>query len=236
MIQIRAFKATDEPEACLQFLEGHRKVLEEFNLSNITTNTPLWIHHEGTFVVIAEYQGIIIGGVRMQIADGVFPLPVEDAVAHFDNKIYGLIADKINDGGACELCGLWNARILPPNLGLTIMMSIAAVSLSTKLQTKNIFSICAGYTLLPAMKMGMIVQKSVGNNGEFVYPNSKFKARVLCMNGNTLETTNPEYRDKLLLLRNNPSLATSIMLDNKEMIINYDLKLGKWQKQNSVLI
>jgi hypothetical protein len=228
MIKIRAFKATDEPATCHQFLDGHVKVLAEFNLENISTNTPKWITHNGTYVVIAEYNGEVIGGVRMQIADRTFPLPVEEAVAHFDPKIYTLIADKMADGGACELCGLWNARILPPNLGLTRMMSAAAISLANAICVKNVFAICAGYTLGTAMKMGFVIQKSVGHNGEFVYPNSSFKARVLCMDGFALDTSNIENKTEILSLRNNPDLVTNFVIEGTDVPVVYDLSLKQY--------
>jgi hypothetical protein len=225
MILIRAFKAIDEPQTCEAFLAGHRKVLEEFNLSNISTNTPAWISHEGTYVVIAEYKGEIIGGARIQKVDNNFPLPVEEAVAHFDSKIYDLIKEKNENGGACELCGLWNSRTLPPSLGLTRTVSIAAVSICEALKLKNIFAICAGYTLYPAMKMGMVIQKQVGNNGEFIYPNSSFRARVLCMDGFTLDSSNPEFKHDINNLKQNPEYNGTIQIEEATEIIQFKLVL-----------
>jgi hypothetical protein len=227
MIIIRAYRAIDEPETCAEFLLGHRRVLEEFNLENISTNTPKWISHENTYVVIAEYNGEIIGGVRMQIVDDSFPLPLEEAVAHFDSKIYNLVTEKNRDGGASELCGLWNSRKIPPNIGLTRIISAAAISLSNSLSVKNVFAICAGYTLGTAIKMGFVIQKSVGNNGEFVYPNSNFKARVLCMNGETLATSALDYKREIMSFRNNPNHETNIFVEGENIKIKYQLNLNK---------
>jgi hypothetical protein len=232
MITIRAFKATEEMETCLQFLEGHRKVLEEFNLANISTNTPKWINHEGSYVVIAEYNNEIIGGARMQLVDDKMLLPVQEAVAHFDPKINDLVKDKNNNGGACELCGLWNARTLPPNLGLTRLVSIAAVSLAEQLNIKNIFAICAGYTLYPAIRMGMVVQKNVGNNGEFIYPNSNFRARVLCMDGLTLETSNEEFRNEINNLKLNPNFKTILKINDTSLPLQFNLALKEMSYGN----
>ena len=226
MISIRAFKATDEPETCHRFLEGHRKVLEEFNLANISSNTPTWMQHANTYVIIGEYNGQMIGGARMQIADGTIPLPVQDAVAHYDSKINNLVHDKMADGGASELCGLWNARTLPPNLGITLKISRAAVSIANQIQTKNVFAICAGYTLQPAMRMGMQIQKSVGNNGEFIYPNSNFKARVLCMDGYSLATANAEFRQEMETIRKDKNFITTIQLEQEEVSLAYSLDLA----------
>ncbi len=225
MIVIRAYRATGDLNLNQAFLDGHQKVLEEFNLSNISTNTPKWFTHNNTIVLVVEYNGSLIGGARIQIVDDELSLPVIDAVAHFDEKIYSLVAEKKDDGGACELCGLWNARVLPPNLGLTRMVSVAAVSIVNQLNIKNIFAICAGYTLYPAMRMGMVIQKSVGENGEFVYPNSNFRARVLCMNGFTLETSNAEFKRDILEVRSNPTLETTITIEGIEVPLKYNLVL-----------
>jgi hypothetical protein len=220
MITIRAFKAVDEPHTCELFLKGHRKVLEQFNLENISTNTPRWITHPNTYVYIAEQDGELLGGVRMQIADGNFPLPAEDAVSHMDPKIHDLVNEKSANGGASELCGLWNARTLPPSLGLTKIMSYAAVSTAEKIKTKHVFAVCAGYTLYTAMRLGMVIQKSVGNNGEFVYPNSNFRARVLCMDAYSLETSSIEFKESMLALKNNPNLVLHIPTENVEIQFN----------------
>jgi hypothetical protein len=225
MIRIRAYKASSDQETCQRFLDGHRKVLEEFNLESISTNTPRWISHDDTYVVVAEYKGELVAGARLQLVDNKYPLPVQDAVAHYDPKIHTLISEKQADGGACELCGLWNARTLPPNLGITRLVSVAAVSMVDQLNIKNIFAICAGYTLYPAMRMGLVIQKQVGNNGEFTYPNSNFRARVLCMNGLSLETSNTEFREEILSIRHNRSLRTTIHTDEQDIALSFDMDL-----------
>jgi hypothetical protein len=227
MIRIRCYKSQDDLPTSKRFLDGHRKVLEEFNLENISTNTPKWINHEGTYVIVAEYNGELIGGARLQIADNKLALPLEEAVAHYDSKILDLIKEKVNNGGACELCGLWNSRLLPPVLGITRLISTAAVSIANQINIRNIFAICAGYTLYPAMRMGMEVQKSVGNNGEFIYPNSNFRARVLCMDGISLKTSNEDFKSEILRVRDNPNFSTFINLENEPLQLNYSLHLKK---------
>lgn len=231
MIIIRAFRAIDEPETCQRYLDGHRKVLEEFNIENISTNTPRWMHHPNTYCVIGEYEGHIIGGIRVQVADGDFPLPVEDAVGHFDPKIHSLVTQYRFDAGSGELCGLWNSRRFAPNWGITMILSVAAVSICDQLQIKNLFAICAGYTLRSAMRVGFTVERSVGRNGEFVYPNSSFVARVLSMHCLTLETTTLQYKQEILALRENRELRTEININSEHLKVAYDLKLKRITSQ-----
>ncbi len=225
MIRIRAFRAIDEIEICNRFLDAHRTVLEEFNLENISTNTPRWITHPHTYVVIAEFEGDLLGGIRIQLADGDFPLPVEDAVGHYDANIYKMVEKYSNDQGVGEVCGLWNSRKLAPNIGITVLLSIAAIAICDQLKIKNLFAICAGYTLPMARRLGFEIEKSVGNNGEFVYPNSNFVARVLSMNCITLAASNVQYKSDILELRNNNNLMKKLEVNSNELEIEYSLKL-----------
>jgi hypothetical protein len=225
MINIRAFRAIDEPHTCQRFLDGHRKVLEEFNIENISTNTPKWIRHPNTYVVIGEYEGELLGGIRVQIADGEFPLPVEDAVGDFDPKIHDLVGKYMEDNGASELCGLWNSRKFAPNWGITMLLSVAAVSICDQIGVKNLFAICAGYTLRSAMRVGFQVEREVGNNGEFIYPNSNFVARVLSMNCLSLATTNAQYTEEINSLRQDRNKKSVIQINNQVLNVEYDLTL-----------
>ncbi len=225
MITIRAFRAIDELHTCNRFLEAHRRVLEEFNLENISTNTPRWIKHPNTYCVIGEYEGELVGGIRVQLADGTFPLPVEDAVGHFDANIHTLVEKYMADNGVGEVCGLWNSRKFAPNLGITVLLSIAAISIGDQLNVKNLFAICAGYTLPMARRLGFEIERSVGNDGEFIYPNSNFVARVLRMNALTLATSNAQYRSDILELRNNRKFTRTISMETGEIELKYDLDL-----------
>lgn len=225
MITIRAFRAIDELQTCNRFLDAHRKVLEEFNLENISTNTPRWINHPNTYCVIGEYQGELIGGIRIQLADGIFPLPVEDAVGHFDANIHKLVEKYRKDNGVGEVCGLWNSRKFAPNLGITVLLSIAAISICDQMNLKNLFAICAGYTLPMARRLGFEIERSVGNDGEFIYPNSNFVARVLRMNCQTLATSNAQYGKDIQDLRNDRKLERKIMMGTGEIDLRYSLDL-----------
>jgi hypothetical protein len=82
-IRIRAFRAVDEPGTCLKFIEGHRRVLSIYGIENITTNTTDWMYQRSIFVIVVETLdgSKLYGGVRIQVADGINPLPIETARA-----------------------------------------------------------------------------------------------------------------------------------------------------------
>src|SRR5690606_13130144 len=198
----------DEEETCYEFANGHKKVLEGFNLGNITTNNVSWAYNPNVYVIMAHERDTrdLLGGIRVQIADGIHPLPVEDAVSDFDPGIHDMVNHYALSGGTSELCGLWNSRHKAPNMGVTINLVVAGMALCSQLPITSIFTIVASYTLKIARQMGYRIETSLGNNGEFIYPNSNYVARVLSMNPRTLENTFGLYKEKILSLRENPNL------------------------------
>lgn len=230
MIRLRAFRAVDEEDSCYEFANGHKKVLEGFNLGNITTNNVSWAYNPNVYVIMAHdtESGDLLGGIRIQIADGIHPLPVEDAVSNFDPKIHDMVNHYALSGGTSELCGLWNSRSKAPNIGITINLVVAGMAICNQLPITSIFTIVASYTLKIARQMGYRVETSLGNNGEFIYPNSNYVARVLSMNPITLEHSFAMYKEKMIALRENPNLRTiENVRDNQEVIYIHDLSLKK---------
>ncbi len=228
MIVLRAFRAIDEEDSCYEFADGHRKVLEGFNLGNISTNNVSWAYNPNVYVIMAHERatGDLLGGIRIQIADGINPLPVEDAVAHFDPNIHEMVSHYGISGGTSELCGLWNSRTKAPNMGVTLNLVVAGMALCNQLPITSIFTIVAAHTLKLARQMGYRVETSLGNNGEFIYPNSNFVARVLSMNPQTLDHTFGMYQEKILALRENPNLERiETLRPGNDILYRHNLKL-----------
>ena len=94
MIKIRAFRAIDDQEACLKFIEGHRRLLEiHFGVAKVTSTNVDWIKSEHTIVIIVENESgdKVYGGARVQMVDGEIPLPIEHALGHYDPKIFDVV-------------------------------------------------------------------------------------------------------------------------------------------------
>ncbi len=229
MIRLKAFRAIDDEGSCLAYAEGHRRVLDGFDLGNISTNNVAWAYNPHVYVIMA-YDSLtndILGGIRIQIAGGGVPLPVEEAVAHFDPNVIELVKAYHRNGGTSELCGLWNSRAKAPNIGITINLVIAGMALCSQLPISSIFTIVASYTLKIALRMGFSIEKNVGDNGEFVYPNSNYIARVLSMDPRPLERTYSTFKSKILDLRKNPMFIRRETLDDgTELIYEHELHLS----------
>lgn len=200
-----AFKATDHPDLCERYIEGHIQVLLNYGITNITSNNKEWTTWDCVYCVIVEKEdGTIVGGVRVQIADGVHRLPVELAVGKMDPKIYDIVQSYYEDGVG-ELCALWNAKEVA-GMGLSIIIVRAGISILNQISCSTLVGICAEYTLKMFKKVGFVVDTSLGDKGEFIYPNENYIARVLgILNAKDLSTAEDFDRDKMLDLRQAPA-------------------------------
>lgn len=222
-IRFRAFKATHDPETCQNFLKGHVSVLEDYGITNITTNNNQWMNMECVYGVVAEtLDGEMVGGIRIQLADGVHPLPVEKAVGYMDPTLYDLVREYIPEGVG-ELCALWNSKKVA-GMGISILLTRAGISIANQLTCKTLMGICAGYTLKMFKKVGFVVDNTLGNGGEFVYPNENYIAWVLgILNAKELATAEEYDRERMLSLRNNPIQVFQELSKTGESEVHYNL-------------
>jgi len=72
MYRFRAFKAATSYDICQKYIEGHVNVLKDYGVTNITTNSADWVHWDCIYGIVAEKEdGTIVGGIRIQISDGI---------------------------------------------------------------------------------------------------------------------------------------------------------------------
>ncbi|WP_299284795.1 hypothetical protein [uncultured Mucilaginibacter sp.] len=193
----RVFRAIDEPEACLRFIEGHRKVLEIYGITMITSNKALWMNHKNTYVILVESveDGKVVGGARVQIADDDLPLPIIDAVKQIDIRIYDIV-DEYKYNFIAELCGLWNSReIAGYGIGSNFLIR-NGIALARILRLKTMIALCAPATVKMCSKSGFVIERSLGNDGFFNYPKLDLIATAMIIKDiNNLETATEESRD-----------------------------------------
>ena len=223
----QAFKATDNPEYCELFLEGHVRVLEDYGITNITTNNRKWMTMDSVYVIIAltEDKKYIVGGIRIHIANEDEPLPVERAIGNLDIRIHNLI-NQYKEEGTGELCGLWNAKSVA-GYGVSLLLVRAGISLVNQIHIESLFTICGDYTMPMVNRVGFIVERSIGKNGEFFYPKENYIARVLRkMNAVTLETAEEYDKGRIIDLRMNPVQTTEEIGPKGPLTIQYILLLS----------
>lgn len=222
-LKFRGFKPVDDPELSERYLRGHTQVLEDYGITNITSNNRVWLEMPCIYGVVAEDEhGELVGGIRVQMADGVHPLPVEKAVGHMDSRIHDVVK-KYYDNGVGELSALWNAKSVA-GYGVSVLLTRAGISMTNQMQCNTLVGICGDYTLQMFKNVGFVVDDSLGQNGEFFYPKQDFIARVLgILNSKNLETAEDENRTRMLDLRQNP-VQTYLETGPKGLVeIDYNL-------------
>ena len=228
-IRIRAFRATDDQDTCIKFIEGHRKVLSIYGIENITTNSDTWMYSRSIFVIVVESLDgeKIFGGVRLQCADGIIPLPIEEAVGKMDPKVIEIVKES-SLNGAAEISGLWNSKEVA-GLGIgSFFPSRATFVIAEQLGIDTFFALCAPATVRFNQWLGSKTLKRIGNNGTFYYPKLDLIATA-CIHEDLGELRDAHLREKekIMFLRKNLDciINEKSIFKNIRVNVHYDLKI-----------
>lgn len=224
-----AFRAIDEVEFCREYIKGHIKVLMDYGITSITSNNSEWIENPNMYCVMAidTKTNEMVGGIRIQIANGIFPLPVEKAIGNMDARIYDIVKNYAYNGGIGELSGLWVSNKLK-GVGMGPYLVRSIISSANQLNFITLIGICGENTLPMFKNVGFLIDRSLGKNGGFPYPTEDLTAHVVgILNAVTLESASSFDKEIMTSLRENPIMNR--IESNKNFIseISYNL----WYKQ-----
>lgn len=223
-LNIRAFQPIHDRELSERYLEGHAQVLKDYGITSISSNRA-WMDMPCVYGVVAEDEtGTLVGGSRVQVADGIHPLPIEKAIGSMDTRIHEII-QHYSSQGVGELCALWNSKSVA-GLGVSVLLARAGISLVPQVGCGILMAICAEHTLKLLRKVGFVVNNSLGDGGKFMYPNENYITQVLgILNASNLDTAESVDRERMLSLMTNPQ-QIFVEEGSKESIeITYDLIL-----------
>lgn len=222
-IRIRAFRAPDDIETCKKFIVGHRRVLEIYGISNITTNTEDWMFSRAVFVVVVETMDgeKLYGGARVQVADGITPLPIETATSKMDPRICDIVTDYARFGTA-ELSGLWNSKEVA-GYGIGSFFPIrASLVILEQIGLESLFFLCSPLTVRFNKWVGSRVLTELGNMGTFYYPKLDLLATAAVLeNAIELPIAHPREQARIKMMRQNLHLVN----DEKSPFKNVDIKV-----------
>lgn len=179
-IKFTAFRAVNDRDACMRFVEGHKRVLEIFGITQITSAKADWVLNPDVYVMLVSDAdtGKILGGGRVHKANGVNRLPVEEAVGYMDEKIHKLVEDR-TPAGTGEIAGVWNSFEVA-GLGIgSLYLSIACVAYSAFVGITSLFGLAAPATYRNVYNGGFRPITELGNNGKFYYPKDDMIATVM---------------------------------------------------------
>lgn len=231
MITVRAFKAPDDPEACLRFYNGHLRLLEiYFGIAKITSGSADWMHHENSIVIIVEDESRTktYGGARVQLADGILPLPIETAIGKYDPKIYDMVRT-----GSAEICAMWNSKeVAGMGIGSQVLAR-AGVVLAAQMPIDNFHVLCAPITTRIGKRVGFTIDESLGDKGTFFYPKDDFIATAMVINDvNKLEYADPKERELIYDLRENLIQTKTEVGPKGSYEVSYNLEIANLQFSN----
>lgn len=226
MIKIRAFRAIDDQEACLKFIEGHRRLLEiHFGVAKVTSTNQDWVRSESTIVIIVEDETgeKVYGGARVQMVDGKIQLPIEHALGHYDPKIYDFVKS-----GCAEICGMWNSmEVAGMGIGSLILCRVC-VAIVNQLPIDKIYVLCAPVTTRMGKRVGAVIEESLGDKGIFFYPKDDFVATAMAiLDVDTLSHAEDKERDNIIELRKNPNQSKIEKGPKGEFEVIYQLEIPK---------
>lgn len=233
-IRIRAFRAPDDIETCLKFIAGHQRMLNIYDIENVSTNTEDWIYNPSIFVVVVETMDKqkLYGGTRIQAADGINPLPIEEATWGMDPKITEVVA-KYSLMGAGELNGLWNSMEVA-GYGIGSLFPIrASIVIAEQIGLESLFFLCSPFTVRFNKWVGSRVISEVGNGGTFYYPKADLIATAVVLeDAIKLNNAHPREKENIMFMRQNLQHSREEKSPFKNLIIkvHYDLKLKNVNK------
>lgn len=225
MINIRVFRAPEDPEACAKFIEGHKRLLEiYYGIASITSNSEEWITDYNTIVVLVEddITKKVFGGARVQQYNGKNSLPVEIALGKYDKKIYEIVTE-----GCGEVCAMWNSKeIAGMGVGSHILGRVS-VALTSVLPLDKIYVLCAPLTTRMGRRIGAIVEESLGDKGVFFYPHDDFIATAMVIPDlDTLIHAQNAERELIFDFRENPVQTKFERGPKGSFEVNYNLLLS----------
>lgn len=237
---IRAFRATDHPELCLRFAEGHERVLDEYGVKRVTSADRSWFDNPDVYGLLAFDEGEqrVLGGAKIHVRNENTGLPVEKAVAKKDPKLIPYLDTVSKNGRVGELCGLWNSRTIS-GTGVSVLLikagiAKAGIELANQIRLRALFGFCSPYTLDTVRELGFELVTDVGDNGQYIYPSEEYIATLTVLKDtDNLGLALPEERDRILNLRMNPIQHRMETGPKGDLRIYYDLLIPSLENGQS---
>ncbi|MCW5898090.1 MAG: hypothetical protein KIT10_02380 [Flavobacteriales bacterium] len=227
ILTIRAFRATDDPASCAEFLREHVRVLTDYGITHVNTNNADWITDPDVHVITVEHAELgMVGGARVHVRTSADNhLPIELAIGKLDPSIHELVRERAKDGVG-ELCGMWNA-VRYHGKGMPTLFGLSAISLASQLGIKTLLGLAARYTLDHSLDFGFRPVLSIGDQGVFhAYPRRGFQGIVVGIDDLlTLEHAIAPLRERILSLRMAPDQKRVERTTRTDLFIHYRMRL-----------
>ncbi len=226
-LRLRRYRAVDEPGSCERYYRCHLEILQQFDMTGITSLDREWFTNPEVHAMVIESQedGELLGGVRLHKADGRHALPTERAIS-FGPPLGPEVGDFVRDRlaeGIGESCALWVSRRFA-KMGVLPILMAASLSIAEPLGVRSLLGSCGLYTLRPFQELGYVVETRFGDAGTFIYPSPDRNAFFIALRDtHTFADATSERRDLILDLRRRP--RQSRRLESPQAVLDVDIDL-----------
>lgn len=201
---LRLYRAVEDPGRCERFFGLHLEILRQFGMLSLTSLGRDWFTNPNVYV--AEVEGLddgeLLAGARLHVADGRHELPTERAFT-LGPGVRDFVKGRLADGIA-ESCGGWVSRKLA-KLGVFHVLACTTFAIAAPLGVRLVMGSCGDYSLDTLLKLGCVVERSLGDAGTFTYPTpDRLSYFWVVRDPLTMADGTPEYRDLTLDLRRRP--------------------------------
>lgn len=224
IVYLDIFRAIDDLNACKEFMDGHEGVLRSFGITKVTSANTDWFNNPQAYVIVARAEdGELIGGIRLHIHNKTHPLPLVKAIEHKDPKVNAIVAEYA-EGKTGEICGLWNSRKVKGK-GVSALLMQAIVIILEEFEMTSLLGLCSPYTKETLQSLGFTLEKRLGDNGEFNYPNEDLVATsIVIPDPLELNFASTVNREMIFSVRNNirSRIIEKIDLGELEFVYNFN--------------
>jgi hypothetical protein len=118
-----------------------------------------------------------------------------------------------------------------------MFLGLASIAVASQLNISTLTGLCAPITKDRSFRIGFTQEKSLGNGGEFIYPNENLVATSLLIPDiHSLSHADPGERKKMMDLRQNWSQTNIETTRRGEVHVIYDLEIPNITATDTVRI
>jgi hypothetical protein len=226
--KLLAFRANENKALAKRCVRAHLKELQNIGVKNIASSDPDWINDSQVivFCLISLKTNAPVAGMKLDIWNKNKSLPIIDSLSNQAFDMKKIVQDHSSENIA-EICGLWVSNEAS-GMGISKILIRAAVSTLSKLSIGKSIAFASQYTIKTISHMGYQIYSEIGDKGKFYYPTKDFESYVALLN-DTSKLEGSETREKRLILelQKNPSLIRLENEKEKNILIQYDLRIIK---------
>lgn len=201
---IRAFRATDDPQACARFVQAHQAALSRHDVGKLDAASATWTTNASVVAVVVELNGnpTPVAGLRIHEPGGTQPLPFESAVSRVAPSLFRQLRPLMpKDSG--EICALFRDDSQHTHSGFDLghlMQELALVGLrvARRAGISTLWGIAPRHTVKFWHNMGYRAESRFGDATRFNYPDDRYPCEVVRHDLGTLRHVPEELRERLL--------------------------------------